>query len=310
MDGMEIEITNQTVNPSRDRKFILLGIIYLILGITIDCFIFPNETVTIAYIPLMLMIGYLTRYYISNLIIAFLATILLEYASPIEFVAEIFILRWMAYFLISFIVHTLARNNRKEQENLITLTLALAGSLDARDNYTAFHSKNVAYFSYEIGTALKLPHKECTHLYIGGLLHDIGKIGVSESILNKPTRLTKKEFDQIKQHPQKGYDILKHVPTFRKNSILDMVLYHHERFDGMGYPKGLSGENIPLVARIIGIADAFDAMTSKRVYRNSKDIEYALNEIVKGKGSQFDPHIADIFLDLVNEGKIKVRVSQ
>lgn len=303
----EIKIPNKTLNPRPHPSLIVLGIVTLIIGITIDCYLLPNETVTIAYIPVMLMIGFLARYYISNFILATLVTILLEYASPTGFVVEIFLLRCMGYFLISSFVQTLVRNNRKEQENLITLTLALASSLDARDNYTAFHSKNVAYFSYEVGKALKLKNKECTHLYIGGLLHDIGKIGIPESILNKPSRLTNIEYDIIKQHPQKGFDILKHVPSFRKNSILDMVLYHHERYDGNGYPKGLSGEEIPLVARIIGVSDAFDAMTSQRAYRNTNDLEFALNEISNGKGSQFDPKIADVFLGLVKEGAITIR---
>jgi hypothetical protein len=152
MEG--IEIISQNVKPRADPKLIILGIIALLFGITFDCLIYPNETVTTAYLPLMLLIGNLSRFYISNLILAGFATILLEYASTDEFVMELFLLRWMGYFLIAFIVQTLIRNNRKEQENLIHLTLALAGSLDARDNYTAFHSKNVAYYSYE--TKLKM----------------------------------------------------------------------------------------------------------------------------------------------------------
>ncbi len=304
-----IEVLNIYDNPRRNPKFIFLGIIALIFGVTIDYYIFPNETLTLSYIPLMVMIGYLFRNFITTLILAGLATISLQHASLDEFSTELFFLRWMGYFLIAFIVRTLFRNNRIEQENLINFTFTLAESIDARDNYTAFHSKNVAYYSYEIGNALNLSHKECTHLYIGGLLHDIGKIGIPEGILNKPSPLTSEEFEQIKQHPQKGYEMLKHVPSFRKNSIMDMVLLHHEKFDGTGYPKGLNGKNIPLVARIMAVADSFDAMTSRRIYRNTKDLEYALNEISKGKGSQFDPEIADVFLELINERKITVRGS-
>ncbi|WML58901.1 HD-GYP domain-containing protein [Neobacillus sp. PS2-9] len=187
------------------------------------------------------------------------------------------------------------------------MTATLAVSIDARDEYTAFHSRNVAYYSREIARAIKLPRKVCDDIYIGGLLHDIGKIGVPESILNKPSRLTEVEFNQIKQHPQLGYDMLKYIPYFKKNGILDMVLYHHEKFDGTGYPHELQGESIPLVARIMAVSDAFDAMTSRRKYRNEIDLEYAMNEIRNGKGTQFDPQIADVFLELIEKKKIQIR---
>lgn len=204
------------------------------------------------------------------------------------------------------VVRFLRLNNQKETQELINFTIALAATLDAIDTYTAFHSKNVAYYSYNIGKALGLSKKECSHLYIGGLLHDIGKIGISEKILNKPSRLTEEEFNEIKKHPEMGYRILKHVTLFRKNSILDMVLYHHEKFDGTGYPRGLKGEKIPLVARIMAIADAFDAMTSRRIYRDFHDLEYTLNQISEGKDGQFDPYIADVFLDLIKTEKIAI----
>jgi HD-GYP domain-containing protein (c-di-GMP phosphodiesterase class II) len=104
-----------------------------------------------------------------------------------------------------------------------------------------------------------------------------------------------------------GYDMLKHIAYFKGNSILDMVLHHHERYDGKGYPHGLKGENIPLVARIMAVADAFDAMTSKRIYRDMKDIEYAIEQLEKGKQSQFDPEIAEVFLQLIKSKKIIIR---
>lgn len=123
-----------------------------------------------------------------------MATISLQVASPDEWIAELFFLRWMGYFFIAFVVRTLLRNYLKEQENLLTLTATLASALDARGKYTSFHSQNVAYYSREIGIAMNLSQKECKHLYVGGLLHDFGKIGIPEAILNKPSQLTDEEF--------------------------------------------------------------------------------------------------------------------
>lgn len=294
-------------NPRQNSKYLSLGILSLLLAIILDFYVFRTDTLTIVYIPLMIMVGFLSRTLITNILLSFLLTLSLQLASPLEWVVEIFFLRWMGYFLIALVVRTLLRNNQKEQENLLSLTATLASSLDARDKYTSFHSHNVAYYSREIAKAMNLSQKECDNLYLGGLLHDFGKIGISESILNKPSRLTDAEFEQIKQHPQKGYEMLKHITYFSKNSILDMVLYHHEKFDGTGYPSKLKGEEIPLVARIMAVADAFDAMTSNRIYRKVEDVDYALCEISSGKHSHFDPEIADIFLDLVVQEKVNIR---
>lgn len=303
-----IELTEilKTNNPIKNLKYVLFGISTLIFGVFIDYYL-SDRTVTTAYIPLMVMVGFLARKLVSNIIFSGMAATAVQVFSPNEWVTELYILRWTSFFLIAFVIQTLNQNNLKERQNLLYFTTTLAESLDARDRYTAFHSKNIAYYSYEIGKAMKLPSKECTHLYIGGLLHDIGKIGVPEFILTKPSRLTAEEFVEIKKHPKIGYDMLKHIPAFRENSILDMVLSHHERYDGKGYPHGLIGESIPLVARIMAVADSFDAMTSRRVYRDNHDLEYALNEIRKGKQSQFDPQIADVFLELISKGRVIVR---
>jgi HD-GYP domain-containing protein (c-di-GMP phosphodiesterase class II) len=128
--------------------------------------------------------------------------------------------------------------------------------------------------------------KKYDYLFIGGLLHDIGKIGVPEGILNKPSRLTDEEYEKIKQHPQLGYSMLKHIPFFKESGVIDMVLYHHERYDGTGYPAGLKGETIPIAARIMAVAETFDAMTSRRSYRNFNDLKYALKELNSGKEKQ------------------------
>jgi HD-GYP domain-containing protein (c-di-GMP phosphodiesterase class II) len=303
----EKDILN-SLDPRRMRsKYIFLAILVFVFGICLDFYIFTDQTFTMSYIPAIILVGYFSRYLITCILLSGLITTLLQVASPDEWLTELFLLRWVGYFAIAFVIRTLVNNSWKEKQNLIHFTLTLSESIDARDSYTALHSKNVAYYSYKIGNAMNLSSKECTHLYIGGLLHDIGKIGISETILNKPSRLTKEEFEHIKNHPYLGFNMLKHVPSFRKDSILDMVLYHHEKYDGTGYPNGLRGKEIPLVARIMAVADAFDAMTSKRVYRETKDIQYALDEIIKGKHIQFDPEIADIFYELVCKEEILVR---
>jgi len=304
IEGLEIIKNN---NRRRRPIFIWLGMIALIFGVTVDGYFMSDSTVTIAYIPLMVMVGFLSSHLMTNIILSGVAAITLQVFSPNQWEPELFFLRWLGYFFIAFVIRTLYKQNTDERNNLINFTLTLAQSLDARDKYTAFHSKNVAYYSYEIAQAIHLSQKECDHLYLGGLLHDIGKIGIPESILNKPSKLTLEEFEIIKEHPQIGYDMLQHVPAFRENSILDMVLHHHERYDGKGYPHGLRGEEIPLVARIMAVADSFDAMTSKRAYRNVKEMDYAINEIRNGKQSQFDPNIADVFLELIDQEKIIVR---
>lgn len=178
---------------------------------------------------------------------------------------------------------------------------ALASTIDAKDKYTNGHSVRVAEYSRLIARKLNMSEQEQNHIYRIGLLHDIGKIGVPDDIINKTTRLTDDEYAVIKTHPIIGAEILGNM-----SELPDIVIgakYHHERYDGMGYPEGLSGENIPLVARIIGVADAYDAMTSNRSYREGLPQQVVRNEIIKGKGAQFDPVFAGIMLNIIDEDK-------
>nr|WP_263324302.1 HD-GYP domain-containing protein [Neobacillus sp. Marseille-Q6967] len=197
------------------------------------------------------------------------------------------------------------KNAQKVREDNIALIKALANALDSRDTYTLHHSENVTRYAVEIAKKMNLSKDMCNAIRIGGLLHDIGKIGIPENILNKPDRLTDDEYSIIKLHPTIGYEMIKRITTFTDNGVLDIVLYHHERYDGTGYPKGLKGDQIPLAARIVAVADTFDAMSSKRVYRKELDLEYTLNEIRRNKGTQFDPKIVDIFFSLFeHEGQL------
>lgn len=176
---------------------------------------------------------------------------------------------------------------------------ALANTIDAKDRYTSGHSQRVADYSLAIAKRMGKTEEEQKVIYYAGLLHDVGKIRVSEEVINKPGKLTDEEFDQIKVHPVSGYHILKGIHEDER--IAYGAKYHHERYNGNGYPNGLEGENIPEIARIIGVADAYDAMASNRSYRNALPQEVVREEIEKGRGQQFDDEIADIMLQMIDE---------
>ena len=164
---------------------------------------------------------------------------------------------------------------------------ALAAALDARDPYTAGHSERVSALSVMIGRGLKIGDSDLDVVRLGALLHDIGKIGLSDAVLRKPGPLTPEEFEQIKRHPALGARILRQVPFLA--SHLPIVELHHERPDGKGYPFGLRGDDIPLAARIVHVADAYDAMTSARAYRPARGRSEAVAELQRHSGTQFDP---------------------
>lgn len=172
---------------------------------------------------------------------------------------------------------------------------ALVQALEARDRYTRGHSENVARYARIIAEELGLSPEQQEKLYLSGLLHDIGKIGVPELILNKPGRLTEEERMVIREHPVASRRILEAIPEMQ--DILQVVEQHHECWDGLGYPAGLAGTDIELGARIIAVADAFDAMTSDRIYQKGRSAEQALEELVRGAGAQWDPQIVDVFLN-------------
>ncbi len=196
-------------------------------------------------------------------------------------------------------------NNAQLYEDLeasyLAAVRALANSLDAKDKYTRGHSERVALYSLEIGKAMKLPPESLKNLHIGALLHDIGKIGISEVIITKPTRLTEEEYELVKMHPVRGAKIIEPA-KFLKEKV-PLIKFHHERMDGKGYPEGLKGDNIPLLARIVCVADSFDAMTSKRAYRAPMGREAAVQELVKFSGSQFDPRVVSAFLEILGDEK-------
>lgn len=197
-----------------------------------------------------------------------------------------------------------AEDRRKQVEKMSLQTVeTLASAIDAKDPYTKGHSSRVAEYSVLLARKFGHDDKYLENLRYFGLLHDIGKISVPDSVLNKPSKLTDAEFAVIKSHTTVGAGILKQIESMPGIDIA--AGYHHERYDGRGYPEGLSGENIPEIARIISIADSYDAMNSRRVYRNSLPKEKIREELVRGRGTQFDPDMLDAFLVLFDGGELE-----
>ena len=173
---------------------------------------------------------------------------------------------------------------------------ALTAAIDAKDSYTHGHSERVALLARMLARAAGLDVATCERVFLSGLVHDVGKIGVPEAVLSKPGDLTEEEFDQIKKHPEIGAHILQDIRQM--HDLIPGVLYHHERWDGRGYPHNLAGRDIPMFGRLIGLADSFDAMSSNRTYRSSLSRHEVLSEIIRCRGSQFDPELADLFVQL------------
>lgn len=185
---------------------------------------------------------------------------------------------------------------------LMGILFALAKALEARDDNTSSHSLNVTRYSMILGQHLGLDEEELRALSQGALMHDLGKIGIPDDILKKPGDLDEEEFEIIKKHPMMTSEILDSLET--SNQFAAIARSHHERWDGDGYPDGLNGENIPLLARIVSIADAWDAMTSNRVYRDAMSENIALDIFEREKDSgQWDPYLVDKFITLIRQGK-------
>ena len=185
---------------------------------------------------------------------------------------------------------------------------ALRLAVDTKDIYTRGHSDRVAFYALKLGEALSLSGKDLELLRISGIFHDIGKIGTADDILLKVGKLTDKEYQEIKKHPLKGANILSAVSMFKE--VVPLIKCHHERIDGKGYPMGLSGDQIPYLAKILAVTDAFDAMTSDRLYRNKLDLQEAIVQLNAGSGTQFDGEIVQKFIELLkNYGELEKEIS-
>ncbi|MCM8801263.1 MAG: HD-GYP domain-containing protein [Candidatus Omnitrophica bacterium] len=192
------------------------------------------------------------------------------------------------------------------QESYLKTMTALALIIDARDPYTERHSESVIRYSLAIANEMNLPLKEVEILKRAASVHDIGKIGIRDSVLLKPTKLTPEEFEEIKVHSIKGYQIIASLPFLEEEASL--VRHHHERYDGTGYPDGKKGEEIELGARILAVADAFDAMLSERPYRRKLSLKEAKQELIRNKSTQFDPEIVDYLLKAIEKNPDIVQI--
>ena len=190
-------------------------------------------------------------------------------------------------------------SNRRNQRLFLNILQVMAKVLEAKDPYTKFHSEKVAKYARSIAKRLGFDDEALELIQIAGILHDFGKIGVKEGILNKPGHLDEEEFEAVKKHPLIASTILEPIEELK--TVIDDIKYHHEYYNGMGYPSGLKGEDIPIGARILMVADSYDAMISERSYHKAMTKEESIKELSRCAGTQFDPNIAEIFIEILKD---------
>ena len=248
------------------------------------------ERLVIFLVAFLLTLGAFMESFLSNLVVLRIAIV-----SALFF--------YYMFFQTQIYKDDIAEKKLEQAQKLEKLSVqvvtALAGTVDAKDKYTNGHSQRVADYAKEISRRLGKSEEFQQDIYFMGLLHDIGKIGIPDSIINKKGKLTDEEYAVIKTHPAIGSDVLKNItemPNLNRGAR-----WHHEHYDGKGYPDGISGDKIPLEARIISVADAYDAMSSKRSYRDALPQDKIRAEIIRVKGTQLDPKIADIMVEMIDE---------
>ncbi|MCR5800214.1 MAG: HD domain-containing protein [Lachnospiraceae bacterium] len=257
--------------------------------------ILPDEPVTFGFI----LFSKLDEEFTDFTIIATPELKMKEF--PLYYVLLILSLIYVIALTSTMVVSIFARYYRKMRDRDRTIIVqaikTFSNFIDAKDTYTRGHSSRVAYYSKRLAQEMGMSDEEVSDVYYIALLHDVGKISISDDILNKPGKLTPEEMDVIRTHTTKGAAILRDFTAI--DSVADGAMYHHERYDGKGYPSGLSGTDIPLIARIICVADAYDAMNSNRCYRNALSPDDIKTELDENAGKQFDPEIAAILLSLL-----------
>ncbi|MBO7449547.1 MAG: HD-GYP domain-containing protein [Clostridiales bacterium] len=228
------------------------------------------------------------------------------WSEPLFRIATVCMGVWLLSLLIFCITEVQYKKYKRIHEHDLDMIMesieTFTGFIDAKDPYTNGHSNRVAQYTKLIAQSMGFEGEELDRIYYVALLHDCGKIGVPDNILGKPGRLTDEEFDIIKSHTTRGSEILSHFKSLPDAD--EGARYHHERYDGKGYPEGLKGEDIPLIGRMICVADSYDAMNSNRVYRKKLTKEDIIKEIENNKGTQFDPKIADVFLKFIKNGLV------
>ena len=269
------------------------------------CYVIPVLIVCIQLATVLKYNKYLSRGFATSLMFCIIWPIVASIMQIFHYGVSLTNLT-LAFVVIMFFVYALGdlsktiEQARAREHALFEETAeALANAIDAKDGYTRGHSARVAMYSQRIAKEAALSEKECEQVYFAALLHDVGKIGVSNEIINKTDKLTDEEFAQIRRHTILGNQILASIHQSPYLSI--GARYHHERYDGKGYPDGLAGEDIPEIARIITVADSFDAMTSRRSYRDPMDWDEVKEQLLGGIGTQFDPRFAKIMLHMMDE---------
>lgn len=229
------------------------------------------------------------------------------FTMPFTYVLALCYIIWFLYtgsHIIAYArIESLLKQRNHDIEIIDQSIRTLTAFVDAKDRYTRNHSVRVAVYAKEIGRRLGLDDDELMNLYYGTLLHDVGKIGIPDEILRNKGRLNDKEYEIIKTHPGKGVEMLESFNAIP--NIADCAHYHHERYDGKGYPEKLKGENIPLFARIASVADAYDAMSSDRRYRKSFEKEKIISEFNENSGTQFDPKLVPVMIEMINDGFVE-----
>jgi HD-GYP domain-containing protein (c-di-GMP phosphodiesterase class II) len=205
-------------------------------------------------------------------------------------------------------VGDLQRSANENHDLFLGTVKALAAAIDGKDPYTRGHSERVSRFSVATAQGLGLPESEIEQIRISALLHDVGKIGIDDNVLKKPSALTDSEFEIMKTHPQKGYKIMSQIPAMR--DFLPGMYMHHEMINGDGYPQGLRGDEIPMQARIVSVADTFDAMTTERPYQRAMDLEAALTRLKSFVGTRYDARVVAAFIAACETGKIRPGVTR
>jgi HD-GYP domain-containing protein (c-di-GMP phosphodiesterase class II) len=198
---------------------------------------------------------------------------------------------------VKYLQEKMERLNKRANQGLIEAIFAFAKTIELKDHYTGEHVERTVYFATRLAEGRGLTKEEVLHIKQAAILHDLGKVGISERILLKPAKLTVQEFKEIKKHPLIGVDIIR--PIHLLHDIVPLIMYHHERWDGKGYPEGLKGEEIPMGARIIALADTYQALISNRPYRKAFPKTEAKDIIKRMAGSQFDPGLVKIFLKII-----------
>ena len=281
---------------------VLLVIIPMMLYDVLLFSVLIRATMIIVYVVIALQtkdMGILLVDLINVVCFSILCTIEAGFSQHIQ--AEAFLLKQNMQKEIKAQTHLLEERANKIEKLSLQSMIAFSAAIDAKDAYTNGHSTRVSQYSKMIAEKYGKDEEQQKNIYFIALLHDVGKIGIPDQIINKPTKLSDEEYAIIKGHPAIGYNILKNIEELPAIAI--GARFHHERYDGKGYPLGMAGQDIPEIARIIAVADAYDAMTSNRSYRELMPQEKVKEEIRKGKGTQFDPVFADIMLALIEADK-------